>query len=115
LSPILCCLSLSLSLSLYGLNGWSCSCAPEIFGFGGSGFCLMDREGGSNGRSLCYYSVLGIRKDASSSDVRTAYRKLAMVSTKRRRSVIPPPPPPSSFPVILFYFIFFFCKFPVIL
>ncbi|MFU0443255.1 DnaJ domain-containing protein, partial [Candidatus Liberibacter asiaticus] len=28
----------------------------------------------------CYYSVLGIRKDASFADVRTAYRKLAMVS-----------------------------------
>ncbi|KAF5739999.1 DnaJ heat shock N-terminal domain-containing family protein [Tripterygium wilfordii] len=37
----------------------------------------MDREGGSSGGS-CYYSVLGIRKDASFSDVRTAYRKLAM-------------------------------------
>jgi len=38
----------------------------------------MDREGGSNGGSWCYYSVLGIRNDASSSDVRTAYRKLAL-------------------------------------
>ncbi|KAF3454575.1 hypothetical protein FNV43_RR05023 [Rhamnella rubrinervis] len=37
----------------------------------------MDREGGSNGGS-CYYAVLGIRKDASFSDVRTAYRKLAL-------------------------------------
>ncbi|PON89523.1 Terminal organelle assembly protein [Trema orientale] len=37
----------------------------------------MDREGRSNGGS-CYYAVLGIRKDASFSDVRTAYRKLAM-------------------------------------
>ncbi|WVZ08653.1 dnaJ homolog subfamily B member 6 [Vigna radiata var. radiata] len=37
----------------------------------------MDREGGSNGGS-CYYSVLGIRRDASFSDIRTAYRKLAM-------------------------------------
>ncbi|KAB2005963.1 hypothetical protein E1A91_D11G315200v1 [Gossypium mustelinum] len=37
----------------------------------------MDREGGSHGGS-CYYSVLGIRKDASFSDIRTAYRKLAM-------------------------------------
>ncbi|XWS58118.1 hypothetical protein CRYUN_Cryun08bG0007300 [Craigia yunnanensis] len=37
----------------------------------------MDREGGSHGRS-CYYSVLGIRKDASFSDIRTAYRKLAL-------------------------------------
>ncbi|GKV31979.1 hypothetical protein SLEP1_g40624 [Rubroshorea leprosula] len=36
----------------------------------------MDREGGSAGAS-CYYSVLGIRKDASFSDIRTAYRKLA--------------------------------------
>ncbi|GMN43988.1 hypothetical protein TIFTF001_013190 [Ficus carica] len=37
----------------------------------------MDREGGSKGGS-CYYAVLGIRKDASFSDVRTAYRKLAL-------------------------------------
>ncbi|XP_059313267.1 uncharacterized protein LOC132064335 [Lycium ferocissimum] len=36
----------------------------------------MDREGGSAGS--CYYSVLGIRKDASCSDIRSAYRKLAM-------------------------------------
>ncbi|CAN6990087.1 unnamed protein product [Brassica rapa subsp. trilocularis] len=33
--------------------------------------------GGSNVRSS-YYNVLGIRKDASVSDVRAAYRKLAM-------------------------------------
>ncbi|GKV18456.1 hypothetical protein SLEP1_g28835 [Rubroshorea leprosula] len=37
----------------------------------------MDREGGSEGGS-CYYSVLGIRKDASFSDIRAAYRNLAM-------------------------------------
>ncbi|PHT99009.1 DnaJ -like protein subfamily B member 6 [Capsicum chinense] len=36
----------------------------------------MDREGGSSGS--CYYSVLGIRKDASYSDIRSAYRKLAL-------------------------------------
>jgi len=36
----------------------------------------MDREGGSNGSS--YYTVLGIRKDASFSDIRSAYRKLAL-------------------------------------
>lgn len=36
----------------------------------------MDRHGGSNGS--CFYSVLGIRKDASFSDIRSAYRKLAM-------------------------------------
>lgn len=35
--------------------------------------------GGSNNRSNSYYNVLGIRKDASVSDIRTAYRKLAMV------------------------------------
>lgn len=38
----------------------------------------MDRGGGSNG-GPCYYTILGIRKDASISDIRTAYRKLAMV------------------------------------
>ncbi|KAI4349914.1 hypothetical protein L6164_010456 [Bauhinia variegata] len=37
----------------------------------------MDREGGPNG-GCCYYSVLGIRRDASFSDIRTAYRKLAL-------------------------------------
>ncbi|KAG5244737.1 hypothetical protein OIU76_003103 [Salix suchowensis] len=37
----------------------------------------MDREGGSNSGS-CYYMVLGIRRDASFSDIRSAYRKLAM-------------------------------------
>ncbi|XWS42341.1 hypothetical protein CRYUN_Cryun16bG0006300 [Craigia yunnanensis] len=36
----------------------------------------MDR-GGSHGGS-CYYSVLGISKDASFSDIRIAYRKLAL-------------------------------------
>lgn len=39
----------------------------------------MEREGGSNGgNGSCYYSVLGLRKDASSSDIRSAYRKLAL-------------------------------------
>ncbi|XP_030957034.1 dnaJ homolog subfamily B member 6 isoform X2 [Quercus lobata] len=40
----------------------------------------MDREGGGSngGSSFSYYSVLGIRKDASFSDVRSAYRKLAL-------------------------------------
>lgn len=38
----------------------------------------MDREGGSN-RS-CYYSILGIRKGSSFSEIRSAYRKLALVS-----------------------------------
>ncbi|XP_022156437.1 uncharacterized protein LOC111023328 [Momordica charantia] len=37
----------------------------------------MDRGGGSDGGS-CYYTILGIRKDASFSDIRTAYRKLAL-------------------------------------
>ncbi|CAH2046835.1 unnamed protein product [Thlaspi arvense] len=38
---------------------------------------MASEGGGSNVRSS-YYSVLGIRKDASVSDIRTAYRKLAM-------------------------------------
>ncbi|KAA0048051.1 dnaJ-like protein subfamily B member 8 [Cucumis melo var. makuwa] len=37
----------------------------------------MDRGGGSDG-GACYYTILGIRKDASLSDIRTAYRKLAL-------------------------------------
>ncbi|XVF41796.1 hypothetical protein PTKIN_Ptkin01aG0309400 [Pterospermum kingtungense] len=37
----------------------------------------MDREGGFHGGS-CYYSILGIRKDASFSDIHTAYRKFAL-------------------------------------
>uniref|UniRef100_A0A2N9IX52 J domain-containing protein n=1 Tax=Fagus sylvatica TaxID=28930 RepID=A0A2N9IX52_FAGSY len=36
----------------------------------------MDREGGYNSNG--FYSVLGIRKEASFSDIRTAYRKLAL-------------------------------------
>ncbi|XP_010259398.1 PREDICTED: dnaJ homolog subfamily B member 3 isoform X2 [Nelumbo nucifera] len=36
----------------------------------------MEREGGSDGS--CYYSVLGIRRDASFSEIRSAYRKLAL-------------------------------------
>lgn len=39
---------------------------------------VMDRGGGSNGGSLSYYAILGIRRDASFSDIRSAYRKLAM-------------------------------------
>ncbi|KAK3198353.1 hypothetical protein Dsin_021768 [Dipteronia sinensis] len=40
----------------------------------------MDREGASNvgSPSSSYYAVLGILKEASYSDVRSAYRKLAM-------------------------------------
>lgn len=33
---------------------------------------------GSNGASSCYYSLLGLRKNASSADIRSAYRKLAL-------------------------------------
>lgn len=40
---------------------------------------MASEGGGSKSRSNSYYNVLGIRKDASISDVRTAYRKLAMV------------------------------------
>ena len=39
----------------------------------------MEREEGSNGGRSCYYSVLGVRRDASSADIRSAYRKLALV------------------------------------
>lgn len=37
----------------------------------------MDQNGGSND-GACYYSVLGVRRDASSSEIRSAYRKLAL-------------------------------------
>ncbi|XP_022965987.1 dnaJ homolog subfamily B member 8 [Cucurbita maxima] len=37
----------------------------------------MDRGGGSDGGSS-YYAILGIRKDASLSEIRTAYRMLAL-------------------------------------
>jgi hypothetical protein len=34
---------------------------------------------GAGASSCCYYALLGIRKNASSTDVRAAYRRLAMV------------------------------------
>jgi hypothetical protein len=48
---------------------------------------------GAGASACCYYSLLGIRKNASATDVRAAYRRLAMVR--------PPPPlssPPSAAP-----------------
>jgi hypothetical protein len=45
---------------------------------GGSG----NASGGSGGASTCcYYALLGIRKNASATDIRAAYRRLAMVSS----------------------------------
>ncbi|KAJ4817186.1 hypothetical protein LUZ62_029752 [Rhynchospora pubera] len=35
-------------------------------------------SGGAGSNGSCYYSLLGLRKNASSSDIRTAYRKLAL-------------------------------------
>jgi len=41
--------------------------------------------GGGGGASVCcYYALLGIRKNASATDIRTAYRRLAMVSSPPR-------------------------------
>ncbi|KAF8721564.1 hypothetical protein HU200_023073 [Digitaria exilis] len=34
--------------------------------------------GGGGASTCCYYALLGIRKNASATDIRTAYRKLAM-------------------------------------
>jgi hypothetical protein len=34
---------------------------------------------GAGAPSCCYYALLGIRKNASSTDIRAAYRRLAMV------------------------------------
>uniref|UniRef100_A0A8R7Q5J7 J domain-containing protein n=1 Tax=Triticum urartu TaxID=4572 RepID=A0A8R7Q5J7_TRIUA len=34
---------------------------------------------GAGASSCCYYTLLGIRKNASSTDIRAAYRRLAMV------------------------------------
>jgi hypothetical protein len=49
---------------------------------GGSGNASGGGGGGSGGASTCcYYALLGIRKNASATDIRTAYRRLAMVSS----------------------------------
>lgn len=38
----------------------------------------MEQEGGGSNGGSCHYSVLGIGRDASSSNIRSAYRKLAL-------------------------------------
>lgn len=41
----------------------------------------MDAEGaGTESDNACFYSLLGIRQDASASEIRSAYRKLALVA-----------------------------------
>lgn len=42
---------------------------------GGSG----NASGGASG--CCYYALLGIRKNASATDIRAAYRRMALVSS----------------------------------
>lgn len=43
---------------------------------GGSGNASGGGSGGAS--TCCYYALLGIRKNASATDIRTAYRRLAM-------------------------------------
>ncbi len=38
----------------------------------------MESGGGGSGGASCYYRILGVRKDDASTDIRAAYRKLAM-------------------------------------
>ena len=39
---------------------------------------------GGGASVCCYYALLGIRKNASATDIRAAYRRLAMVSSPPR-------------------------------
>jgi hypothetical protein len=45
----------------------------------------MDAGGGNvsggDASGCCYYALLGIRKNASATDIRAAYRRLALVSS----------------------------------
>jgi hypothetical protein len=47
----------------------------------GAGAGSGNASGGAGASACCYYAMLGIRKNASASDIRTAYRRLAMVSS----------------------------------
>uniref|UniRef100_K4ANJ4 J domain-containing protein n=1 Tax=Setaria italica TaxID=4555 RepID=K4ANJ4_SETIT len=44
----------------------------------GSGNASGGGGGGAGASACCYYALLGIRKNASATDIRTAYRRLAM-------------------------------------
>lgn len=62
--------------------------------FGGGGFPGMDGMGGMGGRrrkpvdNTAFYKVLGVEKDASGSQIKKAYRKMAM--TVRTLNWLPP-------------------------
>jgi hypothetical protein len=47
---------------------------------GGGGGAGSGNVSGGDASGCCYYALLGIRKNASATDIRAAYRRLALVS-----------------------------------
>ncbi|KAL6648292.1 hypothetical protein ACP70R_012516 [Stipagrostis hirtigluma subsp. patula] len=45
---------------------------------GGAGAGSGNASGGAGASACCYYALLGIRKNASATDIRAAYRRLAL-------------------------------------